>query len=248
MDISDSQSIVKTHALRKVFTMGQQKVIALADVNVDIPANSFTIIMGPSGSGKSTLLYLMGGLDRPTSGNIVVNGASIESMDENDLAVYRRRTMGFIFQSFNLISSMTAQENTEFPMRFAGVPAKERRKRSAELLKLVGLEKRAQHKPTELSGGQQQRVAISRALINNPLIILADEPTGNLDTASGLGVMSLLSDLHHSGRTLIVVTHDPRMLHFATHVLYLLDGAVVSADAYHAAIDSQAESEISGKG
>jgi putative ABC transport system ATP-binding protein len=248
MDISDSQSIVKTHALRKVFTMGQQKVIALADVNVDIPANSFTIIMGPSGSGKSTLLYLMGGLDRPTSGNIVVNGASIESMDENDLAVYRRRTMGFIFQSFNLISSMTAQENTEFPMRFAGVPAKERRKRSAELLKLVGLEKRAQHKPTELSGGQQQRVAISRALINNPLIILADEPTGNLDTASGLGVMSLLSDLHHSGRTLIVVTHDPRMLRFATHVLYLLDGAVVSADAYHAAIDSQAESEISGKG
>jgi putative ABC transport system ATP-binding protein len=145
--------------------------------------------------------------------------------------------MGFIFQSFNLISSMTAQENAAFPMRFAGVSASERRKRSMELLKLVGLEKRAFHKPTELSGGQQQRVAVARALVNNPRIILADEPTGNLDTTSGFSVMNLLSDLHHNGRTLIVVTHDPRMLRFATHVIYLLDGAVVSGDEYRATVE-----------
>ena len=159
-------------------------------------------------------------------------------MDENDLAIYRRRTMGFIFQSFNLISSMTAQENAAFPMRFAGVSTQERKKRSLELLALVGLEKRAHHKPTELSGGQQQRVAVARALVNNPRIILADEPTGNLDTASGMSVMHLLADLHQNGRTLIVVTHDPRMLRFATNVIYLLDGQTVSAEAYHAAIDS----------
>ena len=218
--------------------MGKQKVAALAGVDVDIPAGSFTVIMGPSGSGKSTLLYLMGGLDRPTSGSIRVNGTAIENMDENDLAIYRRRTMGFIFQSFNLISSMSAQENAAFPMRFSGVPAAERKKRAFELLKLVGLEKRAQHKPTELSGGQQQRVAVARALVNNPGIILADEPTGNLDTASGLSVMHLLSDLHHNGRTLVVVTHDPRMVHFATHVIYLLDGRVVSEEQYHSTLES----------
>jgi putative ABC transport system ATP-binding protein len=229
--------IVQTRQLRKAYQMGSQKVVALAGVDVDIPANSFTVIMGPSGSGKSTLLYLIGGLDRPTSGSIKVNNTAIESMDENNLAIYRRQTMGFIFQSFNLISSMTAQENTAFPMCFSGVSLKERRERSLELLKLVGLGNRAHHKPTELSGGQQQRVAVARALVNNPGIILADEPTGNLDTASGMSVMELLSDLHRNGRTLIVVTHDPRMIRFATNVIYLLDGALVSSEAYHATID-----------
>ncbi|MCE1252028.1 MAG: ABC transporter ATP-binding protein [Anaerolineae bacterium] len=245
MTSQNSTTIVQTRNLRKVFQMGRQKVVALAGVDVDIPAGSFTVIMGPSGSGKSTLLYLMGGLDRPTSGSILVNGTAIEKMDENDLAIYRRKTMGFIFQSFNLISSMSAQENAAFPMRFAGVPAAERQKRAFDLLKLVGLEKRAHHKPTELSGGQQQRVAVARALVNNPGIILADEPTGNLDTSSGLSVMHLLSDLHHNGRTLVVVTHDPRMVRFATHVIYLLDGSVVTAEQYHSALESLEEQENS---
>jgi putative ABC transport system ATP-binding protein len=240
---TESEYIVQTRQLRKTFIMGKQKVTALAGVDVNIPDGSFTIIMGPSGSGKSTLLYLIGGLDRPTSGSILINGTAIESMDENHLAIYRRKSMGFIFQSFNLIASMNAMENAAFPMRFAGVPAAERQKRSLELLKMVGLEKRAHHKPTELSGGQQQRVAVARALVNNPHIILADEPTGNLDTASGMSIMHLLSNLHHNGRTLIVVTHDPRMIRFATHVIYLLDGHIVSAETYQASLDNLNENE-----
>lgn len=227
--------LIQIQQLRKVFTMGKQKVIALAGIDIDIPANSFTVIMGPSGSGKSTLLYLLGGLDRPTSGRIVVNQQNIESMDENALAQFRRNTIGFIFQSFNLLTSMDTLRNVGFPLWFSGISRDQRDKRSRELLHTVGLENRALHKPTELSGGQQQRVAIARALVNNPPLILADEPTGNLDTTSGLGIMQLLSELHRSGRTVIVVTHDPRMLHFSTHTLYLLDGRLVSEEEYNAA-------------
>jgi len=226
---------IKVRKLRKVFNMGRTSVTALADIDLDIAQNSFTVIMGPSGSGKSTLLYLIGGLDRPTAGSIEVNGMSLEKMDENALALYRRRTVGFIFQSFNLISSMIAQENVSFPLRFSGVSGKKRAARSAQLLKILGLEKRGHHKPTELSGGQQQRVAIARALVNDPPLIVADEPTGNLDTASGMAIMHVLSDLHKEGRTVLVVTHDPRMLRFATNVIYLLDGKVVTQAEYEAA-------------
>ncbi|HEX2981579.1 MAG TPA: ABC transporter ATP-binding protein, partial [Anaerolineaceae bacterium] len=196
---------------------------------------SMSVVMGPSGSGKSTLLYLLGGLDRPTSGQINVSGQVLEALDENELAFYRRRTVGFIFQSFNLIATMTAMENVAFPMRFTGISPRKRKERSLELLKMVGLEKRAFHKPTELSGGQQQRVAIARALVNDPPLILADEPTGNLDSSSGLGIMQLLSELHQSGRSVLVVTHDPRMTHFATQVVRLLDGKVVDEAEYNAA-------------
>ncbi len=215
--------------------MGKQKVIALAGIDIDIPENSFTVIMGPSGSGKSTLLYLLGGLDRPTSGRIMVNQQSIESMDENALAQFRRNSIGFIFQSFNLLPSMDTLRNVGFPLWFSGISKTQRDKRAMDLLRTVGMDNRALHKPTELSGGQQQRAAIARALVNNPPLILADEPTGNLDTTSGLGIMQLLSDLHRSGRTVIVVTHDPRMLHFSTHTLYLLDGRLVSEAEYTAA-------------
>ena len=227
--------LIQVQQLRKVFTMGKQKVIALASVDIDIPANSLTVIMGPSGSGKSTLLYLLGGLDRPTSGKIVINQQSIESMDENALAQFRRNMIGFIFQSFNLLPSMDTLRNVGFPLWFSGISKTQRDERARDLLRTVGLENRALHKPTELSGGQQQRAAIARALVNNPPLILADEPTGNLDTTSGLGIMQLLSDLHRSGRTVIVVTHDPRMLHFSTHTLYLLDGRLVSEAEYTAA-------------
>jgi putative ABC transport system ATP-binding protein len=231
----DSSPFVSTRQLRKTFIMGRTRVYALAGVDVDIPAQSFTVVMGPSGSGKSTLLYLLGGLDRPTSGQILVKEKDLNQMDENALAIYRRNTIGFVFQQFNLIASMTAMENTAFPLRFSGISAGERARRAKELLKLVGLEKHMRHKPMEMSGGQQQRVAIARALINNPSLILADEPTGNLDTTTGYSIMQLLSELHHGGRTVVVVTHDARMQRFATHVLYLLDGILVSRAEFDAA-------------
>jgi putative ABC transport system ATP-binding protein len=221
--------------LKKHYQMGGTTVRALDGLDLDIDAHTFTVVMGPSGSGKSTLLYLLGGLDRSTAGEISLDGARLDQMDENALALFRRRTLGFIFQSFNLIPSMTAVENVAFPMQFSGVSAAQRNERARGLLKQVGLESRADHRPTELSGGQQQRVAIARALVNNPSLVLADEPTGNLDTSSGAAVMQLLSDLHRSGRTVLVVTHDPRMTRFATHKIFLLDGQVVSEAEYQSA-------------
>ncbi len=231
-----NSAFIRISSLRKSYRMGRLAVHALAGIDVDIQEDTFWVVMGPSGSGKSTLLHLLGGLDRPTSGKIRVKDQAIEDLDENALAVYRRRMVGFIFQSFNLVPSMTALENVAFPMRFAGVPRHKRQAKAMEALQMVDLEARAHHRPTELSGGQQQRVAIARALVNDPRLILADEPTGNLDTASGASVMQLLSDLHHSGRTVVVVTHDPRMTHYATHCVYLLDGKIVDEAAYQAAV------------
>ena len=215
--------------------MGGTIVRALDGLDLDIEAHTFTVVMGPSGSGKSTLLYLLGGLDRATSGEITVDGARLDQMDENALALFRRRTMGFVFQSFNLIPSMSALENVAFPMQFAGVTPAQRSLQARTLLGQVGLDNRADHRPNELSGGQQQRVAIARALVNNPSLILADEPTGNLDTSSGGTVMQLLSDLHNAGRTVLVVTHDPRMTRFASHKIFLLDGRQVSEAEYQSA-------------
>jgi putative ABC transport system ATP-binding protein len=213
--------------LRKHYQMGREVVRALAGVDLTIDAGMFWAVMGPSGSGKSTLLYLIGGLDRPTSGRIVVDGQEVEALDENALATYRRQTVGFVFQSFNLIPSLTALENVAFPMRFAGVPRRKRRDRARELLARVGLETRTEHRPTELSGGQQQRVAIARALVNDPHLILADEPTGNLDSASGKSIMELLAELNQDNHTILVVTHDPRITEFATHTAQMLDGRIV---------------------
>ncbi|MFZ0534229.1 MAG: ABC transporter ATP-binding protein [Anaerolineales bacterium] len=230
-----TDSFVKISQIYKDFNMGQTMVHALAGVDLELEKNSFTVLMGPSGSGKSTLLYLLGGLDRATQGHIVVNGQVLDEMDENALAIYRRRTVGFIFQSFNLIANMTAQQNVAFPMRFNHTTSRLRTQRATVVLKQVGLEDRMSHRSTELSGGQQQRVAIARALINDPMLILADEPTGNLDTTSGANIMQLLSELHRSGRSVLVVTHDIRMKQFATHHLYLLDGRIVSEDEYNAA-------------
>lgn len=221
--------------LKKIYKLGPTKVNALAGVDLEIEPQTFTTVMGPSGSGKSTLLYLLGGLDRPSSGTIRVNGQAIDSMDENALAIYRRRTIGFIFQSFNLIPTLTALDNVAFPMRFSGISRRNRQLKAYELLKQVGLGDRIHHKPTELSGGQQQRVAVARALVNDPQFILADEPTGNLDTSSGNSIMQLLSDLHSQGRTVLVVTHDPRMTVYATHTIYMLDGRVVSDSEYQQA-------------
>lgn len=228
----EPSSYIHVHNLCKFFKMGRNTVNALNDVTFGIDQKTFTVIMGPSGSGKSTLLYLLGGLDRPSEGEIEVNQQRIDVQDENELAQYRRSSVGFIFQSFNLIQSMSALQNVSFPMRFARVPRKVRREKARYLLTKVGLADRLHHRPAELSGGEQQRVAIARSLVNEPQLILADEPTGNLDSASGTSVMKLLSDLHKSGKTVVVVSHDPRMLHYSTHRMYLLDGKIVSEDEY----------------
>lgn len=226
---------VRISNIYKDFIMGETTVRALAGINIDLERKSFTVLMGPSGSGKSTLLYLLGGLDRSSQGHIQVNDQILDELDENALAVYRRSTVGFIFQSFNLIANMTALQNVAFPMRFNHSTSKNRNLRAADVLKQVGLEDRIAHRPTELSGGQQQRVAIARSLINNPELILADEPTGNLDSTSGAAIMQLLSSLHREGKSVLVVTHDVRMKQFATHCLYLLDGKIVSEDEYNSA-------------
>jgi ABC-type lipoprotein export system ATPase subunit len=216
--------------------MGQTRVKALTGVDLQVEAGAFWAVMGPSGSGKSTLLYLLGGLDRPSGGSVVVNGQTLTALDENALAVYRRRTVGFVFQSFNLIPSLSALENVAFPMRFARVSRRERLRRAQALMERVGLSDRMYHKPTELSGGQQQRVAVARSLVNEPSLILADEPTGNLDTISGHSIMQLLAELHHDGRTVVVVTHDPRMAHYATDSVHMLDGRCVSEQEYATAL------------
>jgi putative ABC transport system ATP-binding protein len=230
-----SDPFVKISQIYKEFTMGQTIVRALAGVDLLLESNSFTVLMGPSGSGKSTLLYLLGGLDRSTRGSIEVNGQTLQNLDENALAIYRRRTVGFIFQSFNLVPSMTALQNVSFPMRFSHTTKLQRSNRAIEVLNQVGLGDRMTHRPTELSGGQQQRVAIARALINDPQLILADEPTGNLDSTSGSNIMVLLSELHKNGHSVLVVTHDIRMKQFATHHYFLLDGKIVTEEEYNLA-------------
>jgi putative ABC transport system ATP-binding protein len=227
--------LIHTKDLTMHYQMGGVVVRALDGLDINIPHNSFTIVMGPSGSGKSTLLHLVGGLDRPTGGEISFKDKRLDAMDENELALFRRQAVGFVFQAFNLLQSMSAIENVGFPMQFAGIPQKERNRRAKELLDRVGLADRGEHRPNELSGGQQQRVAIARALVNDPIVILADEPTGNLDSASGITIMQLLSELHHLGHTILVVTHDTRMLRFATDKIYLLDGRSVSEMEYKAA-------------
>lgn len=239
-DMISNDVLVKTSGLTKLYTMGETIVTALDGVSLNIKRGSFTVVMGPSGSGKSTLLYLLGGLDWPTSGAITVGDDEIEKMDENMLAEFRRNRVGFIFQSFNLVSSMAAEENVGFPLRFSGVPRSNRKVRAQKALEKVGLSDRTTHRPTELSGGQQQRVAIARALINDPPLILADEPTGNLDSHSGYSIMKLLAELNRAGKTIIVVTHDTRMRQFATDTIYLLDGRVVTEEEYQRASESMA--------
>lgn len=225
-----NEPFIHVSGLCKTYNTGRVAVHALDGLDLDIEENTFLVVMGPSGSGKSTLLHLLGGLDRPTSGSIQVRGKALESMDENALAVHRRRTVGFIFQSFNLIPNMTALENVAFPLRFDRVPRRQREKLAATVLERVGLAERAYHRPSELSGGEQQRVAIARALIHDPDLILADEPTGNLDSASGINIMEILAGMHQDGKTVLVVTHDPRMIPYATQDIHLLDGRIVSSN------------------
>lgn len=208
--------------------MGQEVVRALDGIDLEISQGEFVGVTGPSGSGKSTLMYLLGGLDHPTSGKIWFQDTDITGLDEDGLAAFRQETIGFVFQMFNLVPTMTSLENVEFPMLFSNSSPQERHDHASQLLDLVGLGDRLHHRPTELSGGQQQRVAIARALVNNPPLVLADEPTGNLDSYSGGEVIKVLEKLNQQGRTIIVVSHDPDVITGTRRSIRLHDGKVVN--------------------
>ncbi len=220
--------LIQVENLHRYFYMGAEVVRALNGLNLAIYPGEFFGVMGASGSGKSTLLYLLGGLDRPTSGRILVQGRDLSTLEENELAAYRRHVVGFVYQMFHLIPTMTALQNVELPMIIARVPPKARRERARHLLTLMGLGDRLHHKPIELSGGQRQRVAIARALSNDPAIILADEPTGNLDSRAGAEVVNLLKSLtREQGRTVIIVSHDPDVIAQTDRYIRLQDGHIV---------------------
>ena len=229
MDVKEP--LIRIQDLRRDFQMGRETVHALDGVSLMVGEGEFLGVMGPSGSGKSTLLYLLGGLDRPTAGHLWVRDQDLTVLDENGLAAYRRQEVGFVFQFFHLIPTMTALQNAEFPMFFARVPPAQRRERARYLLETVGLADRMDHRPTELSGGEQQRVAIARALVNDPTIILTDEPTGNLDSRTGAEVMQALARLNQEqGRTIVVVSHDPAVVAFTSRCIHLLDGRIAEAN------------------
>ena len=228
------QDIVKT------YQMGDSIVRALAGVNLTVEEGEFTAIMGPSGSGKSTLMNILGCLDRPTSGSYKLDGAEVATLGDDELAVTRNKKIGFVFQNFNLLSRMSALNNVALPMVYAGIPNKERQERARKGLEMVGLGSRVHHKPNELSGGQRQRVAIARALVNEPSIILADEPTGNLDSKSGDEIMEIFCELNQQGRTVILVTHEPEIAAYTRRTVTFRDGLIVSDER-------REESRCSGK-
>ena len=221
-------SIIRMEGIRKVYDTGKVKVEALKGIDLDVQPGEFVAIVGPSGSGKSTLMNLLGCLDTPSEGVYEIGGDNVAGVTRDELAEIRNRRVGFVFQSFNLLPHLSAAENVELPMLFGGVSPKERRARAAQLLERVGLGDRLTHKPTELSGGQMQRVAIARALAMNPDMLLADEPTGNLDTSSGTDIMSIFNELWQSGRTLVIITHDPALARRASRVVEIRDGRITN--------------------
>jgi len=219
--------MIELKNVQKVYPMGEVSVPALRGISFTIHPGEFVAIMGPSGSGKSTLMHLLGCLDLPSDGVVQLDGKDITKLDEDTLAQIRGQKIGFVFQTFNLIPTLTALENVELPLFFQGVPRRQRSVRAAELLQKVGLGKRAHHKPSQLSGGERQRVAIARALANDPEIILADEPTGNLDSESGEAILQLLKQLNEEGRTIILVTHNPEAAAYAHRIVRIKDGRLL---------------------
>lgn len=220
--------MIEVNSVSKVYKMGKEQVVALNNASLKIEKGEFVAIIGPSGSGKSTLMHIIGGLDTPTVGNVYIEGNDISKLKDKKLSTYRNTKIGFVFQAFNLENTQTALENVMMPLIFAGVPKRERKKRALEALKQVGLGDLAKHKPNEMSGGQRQRVSIARALINNPEIIFADEPTGNLDSKSGEAIMQLFKEINRKGYTIIMVTHNPNEAEKAERVIKIMDGSIIS--------------------
>ncbi len=221
-------SIIKLENIRKSYFMGSQAIEVLKGINLDIYKNEYVALMGPSGSGKSTLMNILGCLDSPTLGKYILNGKDVSKMADNDLAEVRNKEIGFIFQQFNLLPRLSAAENVALPLVYAGVAKKERIDRAMDVLSKVGLADRSHHKPNELSGGQIQRVAIARALVNNPAIILADEPTGNLDSKTSVEVMEIFGKIQSAGNTVVLVTHEEDIASYAKRVVRLRDGSIES--------------------
>jgi putative ABC transport system ATP-binding protein len=219
-------ALIETVDLWKTYQMGEEEIHALRGVSIQIERGEYVAIMGPSGSGKSTLMNLIGCLDTPSRGSYLLNGKQVSKMDDNELARIRNEEIGFVFQTFNLLPRATALRNVELPLVYAGVPAKEREQRAKAALEKVELASRMTHRPNELSGGQRQRVAIARALVNNPSILLADEPTGNLDSKTGVEIMALFERLHKAGNTIVLVTHEPDVAAYAYRAIHIRDGQV----------------------
>ncbi len=240
-----SSALIELRDLSKRYGIGEGEVLALDHVTLSIERGEFVAIMGPSGSGKSTLMNILGCLDRPTEGTYLLDGEEVGSLDKAQLASLRNRQLGFVFQSYNLLGRTSAVENVVLPLLYDRVNSRtpeERLVRAEEMLELVGLAHRAQHQPHELSGGQQQRVAIARALVNDPSLILADEPTGNLDSKAGMELMGLLQSLHASGRTIVMVTHEPKLGSLADRILHMVDGQV-ETDVTNGSSIKKAEAE-----
>jgi putative ABC transport system ATP-binding protein len=227
-DLVDAGIVIRTEALAKVYQMGAEEVHALRGIDVEIRKGEYVAIMGPSGSGKSTLMNLIGCLDSPSSGRYWLAGRLVSELDDDELAYIRNKEIGFVFQTFNLLPRATALHNVELPLIYNGTPAEERIERAKKALERVDLMPRMNHKPNELSGGQRQRVAIARALVNNPSIVLADEPTGNLDSKTGEEIMHLFANLHGQGNTIIVVTHEMDIAQHAHRVIFIRDGKIAS--------------------
>ncbi len=221
--------MIKMSGIRKLYNTGKVAVEALKGLDLDLAAGEFVSIVGPSGSGKSTLMNIVGCLDTPTAGEFFLDGERIDQLNPNQLAEIRNRKVGFVFQNFNLLPYATAFENVELPMIFAGISARQRRERATKLLERVGLGNRLDHKPTELSGGEMQRVAIARSLANNPKLILADEPTGNLDSKSGSEIIKIFEELWQSGTTILMITHDPNIARRTKRTILIKDGVIVSS-------------------
>ena len=239
------EHLINVTDLCKVYNPGENEVRALDHINLEVDTGEFVAIIGQSGSGKSTFMNMLGCLDTPTSGTYFLNGTDVSTMTDNQLSAVRNREIGFIFQGFNLISNLTAEENVELPLIYRGIDKKTRRQLSREALEMVGLAHRMNHKPSEMSGGQQQRVAIARAIAAKPPVILADEPTGNLDSASSKEILGILKDLHKGGRTVILITHDDGIAARAKRVVRIMDGKIES-DIINPAFDSMEEEHEKG--